>query len=85
MTIAILLLMETKGVPKARLGLAGGMFFTAAEIGGVLGPLTIGILSDLTHGFTVPLMAVTGACLFLIILIGVLGRARGAQIEATAG
>ena len=81
MTIAILLLMETPGVPKARLGLAGGLFFTAAEIGGVLGPLTIGVLSDLTDGFTVPLMAVTGACLVLIMLIGVLGRARSAQIE----
>ena len=82
MTIAILLLMETPGMPKARLGLAGGLFFTAAEIGGVLGPLTIGILSDLTDGFTVPLMAVTGACLVLIMLVGVLVRARGAQIEA---
>ena len=81
MTIAILLLMETPGMPKARLGLAGGLFFTAAEIGGVLGPLTIGVLSDLTDGFTVPLMAVTGACLVLIMLIGVLGRARSTQIE----
>jgi cyanate permease len=81
MTIAILLLMETPGMPKARLGLAGGLFFTAAEIGGVLGPLTIGVLSDLTDGFTVPLMAVTGACLVLIMLIGALGRARSTQIE----
>lgn len=77
MTIAILLLMETPGVPKARLGLAGGLFFTAAEIGGVLGPLTIGVLSDLTGGFAVPLMAVTAVCLGLIVLIGVLRRVRG--------
>ena len=84
MTIAILLLMETPGVPKARLGLAGGLFFTTAEIGGVLGPLTIGILSDVTHGFTVPLMAVTAACIVLVIQIGVLGRARNAQVGATA-
>ena len=85
MTIAILLLMETSGVPKARLGLAGGMFFTAAEIGGVLGPLTIGILSDLTGDFTAPLMAVTAACLVLILLIGVLGRERNAQIGRSTG
>jgi sugar phosphate permease len=78
MTVAILLLMETPGVPKARLGLAGGLFFTTAEIGGVLGPLTIGVLSDMTHGFTVPLMAVTGVCLVLLALIGVLRLARGA-------
>ena len=85
MTIAILLLMETSGVPKARLGLAGGMFFTAAEVGGVLGPLTIGILSDLTGGFTVPLMAVTGVCLVLILMIGVLGRARGRSMGDATG
>jgi cyanate permease len=78
MTVAILLLMETPGVPKARLGLAGGLFFTTAEIGGVLGPLTIGVLSDMTHGFTVPLMAVTAVCLGLLVMIGVLHQARGA-------
>jgi len=69
MTIAILLLMETPGVPKARLGLAGGMFFTAAEIGGVLGPLTLGVLSDATGGFTVPLLATSVVCLILLVLI----------------
>jgi len=76
MTVAILLLMEAPGVPKARLGLAGGLFFTAAEIGGVLGPLTIGILSDLTHGFTVPLIGLTGVCLVLLVMIGMLRQAR---------
>lgn len=69
MTIAILLLMETPGVPKARLGLAGGLFFTAAEIGGVLGPLALGVLSDATGGFTVPLLATSLVCLVLLISI----------------
>jgi len=76
MTIAILLLMETPGVPKERLGLAGGLFFTAAEIGGVLGPLTLGILSDLTGGFQAPLLAVTSVAAVLLVLIRVLARAR---------
>ena len=75
MTVAILLLMEAPGVPKARLGLAGGLFFATAEIGGVLGPLTIGILSDLTHGFSVPLIGLTGICFVLLVLVGVLARA----------
>lgn len=79
MTIAILLLMETPGVPKARLGLAGGMFFTAAEIGGVLGPLTIGVISDLTGGFTVALFVLSAMCVALLGSIGVLARARRAQ------
>jgi len=76
MTVAILLLMETPGVPKARRSLAGGLFFTAAEIGGVLGPLTIGTLSELTGGFAVPLVLVTAVCLVLLALIAMLGRAR---------
>jgi len=75
MTVAILLLMETPKVPQERLGLAGGLFFTTAEIGGVLGPLTFGFLSDVTDGFTVPLFAITGACAVLIGLIGLLKRA----------
>jgi cyanate permease len=78
MTVAILLLMETPGIPKARLGLAGGLFFTAAEIGGVMGPLTLGILSDLTGGFTVPLAAISLVCLVLLGLILHLGAARAA-------
>ncbi len=75
MTVAILLLMETPGVPKERLGLAGGLFFTAAEIGGVMGPLTIGFLSQSTGGFSVPIAAVTIVCVVLLGLIAVLRRA----------
>jgi cyanate permease len=74
MTVAILLLMEARGVPKDRLGLAGGMFFTTAEIGGVFGPLAFGFLSDLTQGFTVPLVALTLVGLVLLILLFLLSR-----------
>ncbi len=77
MTVAILLLMETPGVPKARLGLAGGLFFTSAEIGGVLGPLTIGVLSDLSGGFTAALLVLSALCLALLGTNGLLARARG--------
>jgi cyanate permease len=37
--------------------------------------VTIGILSDLTHGFSVPLIGLTGVCLVLLVLIGLLARA----------
>lgn len=72
MTVAILLLMEARGVPPARAGMAGGMFFTVAEIGGVLGPLSVGWLSDLSGGFTLPLAAMTGICVLLLALLGAL-------------
>jgi cyanate permease len=82
MTVAILLLMEAPGVPPARAGMAGGMFFTVAEVGGVLGPLSVGMLSDVSGGFTLPLAAMSGICVLLLTLLAALrlleGRARGA-------
>lgn len=76
MTVAMLLLMETRGMPKSRLGLAGGMFFTVAEIGGVLGPLTIGILSNLTGGFTLALYVLSAVCIALLASLHALARVR---------
>lgn len=74
MTVAIMLLMETPGVPPERMGLAGGMFFTAAEIGGVLGPVTLGMLAHWTGGFGMPLWSVTFVCVTLFGILLVLSR-----------
>lgn len=41
--MAMLLLMSSRSVPDARMGAAGGLFFTAGELGGVSGPWVIGI------------------------------------------
>ena len=60
MTVAILLLMEAPGVPADRAGMAGGMFFTVAEIGGVLGPLSIGMVAEASGGFDAPLWMLLG-------------------------
>lgn len=69
MTVAILLLMETPRIPEERLGLAGGLFFTFAEIGGVMGPITFGILSDLSGDFVLPLAVLTVVCLVLLTIL----------------
>ncbi len=77
MTIAILLLMEAPGVPPERAGMAGGMFFTVAEIGGVLGPLSIGVVSDISGGFSAPLgmlTIITAALLLLLAWLRVIER-----------
>ncbi|MBM3504279.1 MAG: MFS transporter [Alphaproteobacteria bacterium] len=76
MTVAILILMETPGVDPRNMGAAGGLFFTAAEIGGVLGPLTIGILLDATRGFSAALFMLTA------INIGLLGLMMILRAEA---
>lgn len=70
MTVAMLMLVETPGVGPRRAGAAGGLFFSAAEVGGVLGPLAVGSLYDLTDGFDVPLFALTGVVVLLVLLLG---------------
>ncbi len=86
MAVAMLILMETRGVEAEHMGAAGGLFFSAAEIGGVLGPLTIGMVSDLTGGFDGALwmmIAISGA-LVLLLMAHRAAERRAAQL-ASAG
>lgn len=73
-TLAILILVELPAIPPARLGLAGGVFFSAAEIGGVLGPLCFGALVAATGDFDTPLASLTLVSVALLALIGLLAR-----------
>lgn len=61
MQVLTLILMETPGVGAARMGLAAGLFFAIAEIGGFTGPTTMGMVRDATGGL--------GAGLWIIIVI----------------
>lgn len=70
--IVMLVLFDISGVGPANHGLLGGMFFVAAEIGGVLGPLTVGILAPESGGFDAALHAVSAVCAMLIALVLVL-------------
>jgi cyanate permease len=78
--VSVLVLMETRGVGSRHLGAAGGLFFSASEIGGVLGPLAIGFLHDLTGGFAAALNLLTGVCVALMALLGVLRRTSRASL-----
>jgi len=51
--IAILLthLTDTNIINKKNSGISGGLFFTMAEIGGILGPFSIGFIYDYTNDF----------------------------------
>ena len=78
--VLILVLMETRGVDPRNTGAAVGLFFSAAEIGGVLGPLAIGATWDLTGGFDAGLWllgAVSAA------LVGLLYLHRGIERRDT--
>jgi cyanate permease len=59
MTVLILTLVELPGIGDRRAGTATGLFFSAAEVGGVLGPLGLGILYDASGGFAAGLWFLT--------------------------
>lgn len=61
--ITMLALMETREVDSKVMGAAGGLFFAAAETGGVMGPLATGWLADATQGFEAALLTLFFVCL----------------------
>ena len=76
MAVALMILMGAKEIGPRLMGAAGGLFFTAAEIGGVLGPLTVGWLAERSGGFTAPLWMLFGDCVILILLAVIAARSR---------
>jgi MFS-type transporter involved in bile tolerance (Atg22 family) len=75
MPIIMLTLMDAPQIGPQRMGAAGGLYFTAGEVGGVLGPLLLGIMRDLTGGFRVGLFTLAGLSVVLIFLAVRLGFA----------
>jgi cyanate permease len=58
-TVLILTLVELPDIGEKRAGTASGLFFSAAEVGGVLGPLALGFLYDATGNFAAGLSALS--------------------------
>ncbi len=58
--LTILILMEADRVTPTNAGLASGMWFAVGEIGGVSGPLVMGLIADSSAGFTGGLLTVAG-------------------------
>lgn len=74
MSLALLSVMEIPEVGTRHAGSASGMFFSAAEVGGVLGPMTIGLTYDATGSFDIALAMLTGICVILVFLAWRLSR-----------
>ena len=66
--IVMLILMETPEVGEKHMGLAGGIFFCVAEIGGFTGPLVMGILADLTGTFLAGAVFLAGLSLIIFMM-----------------
>jgi cyanate permease len=77
MTILMLTLVESRGVGTERAGAAGGLFFSAAEVGGVLGPLTLGLVADASGGFNYALYLLAAICAALLLALRRLQRLSG--------
>ena len=65
-TVLVLILVELPDIGMRNAGMAAGLFFGAGEIGGMLGPLILGVLYDATDGFA------AGLGLFTLIALGLL-------------
>jgi cyanate permease len=74
MTVLILTLVELPGLRPEQAGTASGLFFSAAEVGGVLGPLALGVTYDLSGGFALGLYALTGVSIAMMVGARHLGR-----------
>ncbi len=59
MTVLILALVELPGIGDRNAGSASGLFFSAAEVGGMLGPLSMGLIYDWQGGFSGALGSLT--------------------------
>jgi cyanate permease len=73
--LIMITLMDSRRVGSHRMGAAGGLYFTFGEAGGVLGPLILGIVADLSGGFLGGIIFLAGLCVVLVFLAVVLGLA----------
>jgi len=59
MTVLVLTLVELPGIGERYAGLASGLFFSAAEFGGVMGPTLLGVTYDFWGDFSLGLGLLT--------------------------
>ncbi len=81
--LVIVVLMEADGVNAANMGMANGLWFSAAEVGGTTGPLAVGAISDTSAGFGTAMAVLAGV---LVAMMAVLARqgVRAPQLRRSA-
>jgi len=76
--VLLVLMIESRGVGVRNAGAASGLYFTAGEIGGMLGPLAIGMAYDMTGAFAAGLGVMSFMMLACLALLVLLARVRPA-------
>ncbi|MQG73299.1 MAG: MFS transporter [SAR202 cluster bacterium] len=69
MPLLILILMETPGVGSVFMGAAAGLFFSAAEIGGVGGPLVLGVTRDMSGSLDLGVLTLVAVAVVMIFVV----------------
>lgn len=82
--LLMLVLMEEPEVGPKHMGLAGGIFFCIAEVGGFTGPLLMGGMVDFTGSFLPGVSFLAGICILLCITVSLL-RVPGKATNQTHG
>ncbi|MBR9763370.1 MAG: MFS transporter [Rhodobacteraceae bacterium] len=72
--VATLALLEARGVAARRHGMVIGLFFAAGELGGVLGPVTLGVLARRTGDFATGTATLALVAAGLVALTALLAR-----------
>jgi cyanate permease len=67
--IALLMLMESKALGGDSMGAASGLFFTAGQVGGVLGPFLCGLAISATGNYDTPLWIMGLSMVMLLALL----------------
>ena len=67
--LAVLVLMETREIGARSVGAASGIYFSAGEVGGVLGPIAVGYVYDFTGGFSAALYMLAGVMVLLMVML----------------
>ena len=67
--ITILILMDNEDDKGKNVGAATGLYWSVGEVGGALGPATVGTIAGLTGSFDSALFMMTGVALLLIVCV----------------
>jgi cyanate permease len=65
--ILLTIMMDLREVGARAMGAAAGLYFTIGEVGGFSGPSMMGLLKDLTGGFTAGLLLLTAITFVMLI------------------
>ncbi len=68
--LGMMLLMDDPGVGAANMAVAGGLYFTAGEVGGVVGPLLVGSAAGASGGYSLPALLLSACALAMALVLG---------------